>query len=774
MNESITLVAVFADVTEQRRSEDVIHQSEERFRALAVHSPMGIFQCDLDGNGLFVNDRYAAIAGIESTEIAGLGWLRTLHPLDRPRVLDAWCRAAASGREFSEEFRFVHGDGTLHWALANAVALQGDSCTATSYLGNVLDITERKAADDALRASEQRFRMLSDLSPVGIFSSDETGHVVYINERSEGIYGYPATELFGLGFLRIFLPAERDAILANWLQIAGGTDQHDVERMVVNRRGEPRWIHLSSVPMISSTGGVVGRIGTVEDITERRLAEQGLRDSEERFRLLTEHASDVISRHNAHRVVIYVSPACQTLLGYKPDELVGTDGLQIIHPDDRRLFRPAPGTSLESIDTLPLTYRVQHKNGQYIWLETLWKLIPRSAGSGEFDVEIVAMSRDVTLRRQAAERLSASEARLCAILDTASDGIVTVDEAGGIEQFSPGAERLFGYRAAEVLGHNARMLFPREESAIERSERRPIAFRRPLAKVREIVGRRKDGTLCELEISVGEAAIGSRSVFTAILHDITSRKSTERRLRESEKLAATGRIAARVAHEINNPLAGIKNSFLLIKDAVPPDHPDFCFVARIEGEIDRIARIVRQMFDLHRPSRFGCKAVDELDLGMAVRDVAALLEPIATTREVRLEIELPSEGHKVPLSADSVRQVLYNVVVNAIEASPRGESVCIEARGTADSVELYVTDHGPGIPPEVAQQIYEPFFTTKARVGIDGLGLGLSISRGIVEAMCGTLDFQSGPCGTVFHIHLPAFERDGEPGHAAHTQDPVG
>ena len=136
------------------------------------------------------------------------------------------------------------------------------------------------------------------------------------------------------------------------------------------------------------------------------------------------------------------------------------DAHDLIHPDDRAMFCRPPGVKPTSIDWLPLTYRVKRKDGQYVWLETLWKVIAARADDGAAEFEIVAISRDVTVRREAATRLAASEARLRSILDAASDGIVTVDESGRIEQFNSGAERLFGYRAPEVLGHNVRILFP--------------------------------------------------------------------------------------------------------------------------------------------------------------------------------------------------------------------------------------------------------------------------------------------------------------------------
>ncbi len=272
-----------------------------------------------------------------------------------------------------------------------------------------------------------------------------------------------------------------------------------------------------------------------------------------------------------------------------------------------------------------------------------------------------------------------------------------------------------------------------------------------------MIGRRKDGTTCELELRAGETLIAGRSIFTGILHDVSQRRRTEQMLRESEKLAATGRIAARVAHEINNPLAGIKNSFLLLKDAIGPEHRYFSYVARIENEIARIARIVRQMFDLCRPEEL---SLDEIDLVATIHDVVALLGTIAPQRNVTIEVSTAGLQQRLQLPEDSIRQVLYNIVINAIEASPEGGRVRIDAGVVDGSLWLDVRDDGAGIPPEVRAHVYEPFFTTKRGTGAAGLGLGLSISRGIVEWLGGTLDFEvCNGQGTLFRVVLPVSPR---------------
>ncbi len=742
-------LAMMSDITDQTRAEQAVRDSQERFRTLAVHSPVGIFQCDLQANSLFVNNRYLAIAGVAEHRAEGRGWLRTLHPLDRDEVFADGERALQRREEFSREFRFLHEDGTVCWVWANAIPMCDESGRVTSLLGNVLDITHRKQVEEALRATEQRFRLLSDSTPVGVFVSDEAGQLVYSNPPLQAIYGYDSQQLSGLGFSRVFYPEDYATALANWLRVSRANEPHNLERRFIHANGEKRWARVRSSLMISSDGAVLGRVGTVEDITDHRQTLLELQSSEARYRMLADYSTDMISKHAADSTMLYVSPACRTLLGYEPEDLLGKKVDEFLHPDDQAAYDVLNPTGADSTDIVTLAFRFRRKDGVYVWLEVLFRTI--LGLSPESQQEIVAVSRDITERRQAAEQLRESEARLRGILDTVADGIVTVNHSLIIERFNPGAQGLFGYSAEEVLGRHIRLLIPAATLADFQNDARRHGGSSHVP-AREVTGQRRDGTKRELEMRVGAMEGAGRTVYTAILHDISDRKRTDQMLRENEKLAATGRIAARIAHEINNPLAGIRNSFLLIKDGISPDHPYFSYVSRIETEIDRIARIVRQMFDLHRPDYVTPR---QIELHQTIGDVVALLDSIAQARGVSLSVSAGA-ARRVTLPEDALRQVLYNVIVNAIEASPTNSDVWITATVSDSEAEILVADQGEGISPALQSQIYEPFFTTKSPSGTGGLGLGLPISKGLVEAMQGALAIErTSQRGTVFRIAVP-------------------
>ncbi|NLF70150.1 MAG: PAS domain S-box protein [Candidatus Anammoximicrobium sp.] len=227
----------------------------------------------------------------------------------------------------------------------------------------------------------------------------------------------------------------------------------------------------------------------------------------------------------------------------------------------------------------------------------------------------------------------------------------------------------------------------------------------------------------------------------------------ERHRRKIEKLAALGQLAAGVAHEINNPLAGLRNAFELIKADLTPQHPHFELLELIDREIERVGAIIHQMYQLYgrAPQR-----AREFDLAQAVRDVVDLLSRVARKRGVFLQRESADGLPRVRLPEGEVKQVLYNLVQNAIQASSAGATVRLGVAADCDEIAVRVEDQGPGIPDDVLPRIFDPFFSTKTGDVPAGMGLGLSVSRSVIEALGGRIEVVSRPSrGSTFTAVFP-------------------
>jgi len=255
-----------------------------------------------------------------------------------------------------------------------------------------------------------------------------------------------------------------------------------------------------------------------------------------------------------------------------------------------------------------------------------------------------------------------------------------------------------------------------------------------------------------LSVSPGyESTLGR--VLVSFL-DATERVQMEAQLRDMERLSAKGQMAAYIAHEINNPLAGIKNAFALLEPAIPPDHPHRRYADLIKREIDRIAGIIRTMYHVYRPSS---GEQDEVVLQEVFQDIHSLLVPMLRTAGVRINLDLPDAGLRVRFNGGLLRQVIFNLAQNAVEASSRDGSVVLGGRRTGQGTEITVLDEGSGIPAEWSERVFQQGFSSKRDSGMSGLGLGLATCKSIVESMGGTLDFTSpGPgAGCTFRVRVP-------------------
>lgn len=353
-------------------------------------------------------------------------------------------------------------------------------------------------------------------------------------------------------------------------------------------------------------------------------------------------------------------------------------------------------------------------------------------------------------RRRAERALETSEARWRAIFESAVDGIVVIDAHGRIEAFNPAAERLFGYQEQEVLAENVNVLMPspyKEEHDgyiaryLETGEQKIIGIGR------EVTARRKDGGTFPVHLSVGEMSIAGERKFTGILHDLTARVRMEDRLREQASLTRLGEMAAVVAHEVKNPLTGIRGAIQVIGGRLPAGSKEAAVVKDIVARIDALNELMKDLLLFARPPQLRVATVDLVPLA---KMVAELVRQDPTLHDIRVDVT----GDAPPIAADAelLKIVIQNLLINAAHAMQGRGSIHVSVSSDGASCTLAIADTGPGIAPEVRERLFTPFFTTKAR----GTGLGLSTARRLIEAHGGTIAIDCPPAGgTVVTLRLP-------------------
>lgn len=350
---------------------------------------------------------------------------------------------------------------------------------------------------------------------------------------------------------------------------------------------------------------------------------------------------------------------------------------------------------------------------------------------------------DLALARAKAERLDA-------ILTTTVDGIIVIDARGAIEWFNPAAERLFGWSAAEVIGKNVNILMPapyhgEHDGYLQRYLSTGQA--RIIGIGREVTGKRKDGTTFPLHLSVGEMFHDGERKFTGILHDLTDRVALEARLREQSALARLGEMAAMIAHEVKNPLAGIRGAVQVIGGRMPADNPDTPMMAEIVRRIDALDGMMKDLLLFARPPKPNRTPTDVVPL---ITATAGLLKSDQDTQEVNVEIA----GMAPPVQADGemLKMVFHNLLVNGAHAMHGSGRIRVQVSTAQQECRIAVSDEGPGMPPEVRDKVFIPFFTTKRR----GTGLGLPTAKRFIEAHDGHISIDCPPSGgTTVTVSLP-------------------
>ncbi len=375
----------------------------------------------------------------------------------------------------------------------------------------------------------------------------------------------------------------------------------------------------------------------------------------------------------------------------------------------------------------------------------------RAHARGSIAAAVWAIDRE---RSAALDTASRDAARWLAIIDTATEGIVTITANGSIETVNGAALRLFGYAAGELVGRNVSMLMPqpfqREHDGylhryLTTGEKRIIGIGR------EVIGLRKDGHEFPIDLSVGEGTANGRRFFTAVIRDITARKDLQSKLTQSERLAAIGELAAGVAHEINNPINTVINCAQLIQDG--DDAASNCQVIQEEGQ--RIAEIVRDLLQFARAEEDRAQPTCWPEV---VARTLRLLGENWKRHGITLAVDVPEQLPPVRGRPQQLQQVLLNLLINAkdavqqVDRNPR--QVWLTAAVQDAGVLLLVRDNGPGIAADLGRRIFEPFVTTKRARG--GTGLGLSISKSLIDSFGGTIAVDSVPGqGATFRVWLP-------------------
>lgn len=466
-------------------------------------------------------------------------------------------------------------------------------------------------------------------------------------------------------------------------------------------------------------------------------------------------SDDAIISKDLNGIINSWNEGARRIFGYEADEIIGQPILRLIpvelhHEEDFILGKISAGERVEHFETTRM-----RKNGEHFPISVTISPIRDDNG---VVVGASKIARDISDRRRADE----NRFRLAAIVDSADDAIISKNLDGIITSWNNGARRLFGYEEEEIIGQSILRLIPEH---LRQEEVEILRKLRAGQKIEHYETTRvsKSGAIREVAVTISPICNGKGEVTGAskIARDISDRKKVERMAVEAEKIATTGRMAAAIAHEINNPLASVLNLIFLARQPDISKQEIQNYLATAESELERVSHIARQTLGYYRDTG----SPSEVQLRDLMQSVLSVYRSKLLAHAIVLDAEY-NDLRKIRAHSGEIVQIFSNVISNAIDAMPRGGKVSItiaqSAKTERDGLKIVVNDTGHGISREHLGKVFEPFFTTKGNLGT---GIGLWVARQLVERHGGHISISSstepGNSGTIVVIDLP-FDNSGD------------
>src|SRR6266446_3897453 len=663
----------------------------------------------------------------------------------------------------------LHGFGPFVRGTENQSLLALQSWTAVltiTAMALSAGMAERGRAGEALRESEARINLVANAANLGLWIWNIGDDELWVTEKWRRLFGFAKSEPVSVGqLLQLVHPEDRERMKQTVQDMIehGDGGEHESEYRITRPDGSTRWIAGYGGVELDERGKPAFARGVSRDITKRKIAEDSLRESEERFRTVANAAPVMIWMSGTDKLCNFFNKGWLDFTGRSLEQELGNGWAEGVHAEDRHRCLAVYERAFDAREPFTMEYRLRRNDGEYRWV--LDSGTPRFASDGAF-LGYIGSCFDITERKLAEEKF-----RL--VLDAAPNAMVMVDSAGVINFANAPTATVFGYSLGELIGQPIEILIPgrfRDRHAGYRKSFHSEPSTRAMGAGRDLFGRRKDGSEFPVEVGLNPIHTSEGLFVLASVIDITARKQAEleHQLQNMElarvgRVAVMGELAASLAHEVNNPIGAIVANASagqrLIATGTIETKELNDLLADIVADGRRAGEIVEGVRNMVRKTKARRSLVQIND---TIDDLLRIVRADALRREVTVAAEVDSDGGRVLADRVQLLQVLLNLTINAFEAMSAmrldARRVVIHAgRNESGEIVVSVRDTGPGLPEGIVEQLFEPFFSTKA----EGTGMGLAISRSIVEAHGGTLSGEN--CdegGACFTVCLPQAKED--------------
>jgi PAS domain S-box-containing protein len=725
--------------------------------------PDMVWATEPDGRAEFFNHRWCEYSGLPLQEAIGFGWQSALHPEDRPQLLECCRTSLESGQPKECEARLRRHDGVYRWFMFRTSPMRDASGSIIRWLASSTDIEDRKRAQDALAASERDLRSIVDTIPTSAWTARPDGACDFLNQRWLDYAGMTAEQALGWGWAAVVHPTDRDRIFAEWQAHLASCAPIETEARMRRYDGAYRWFLFRGNPMRDESGKVCKWYGTTIDIEDRKRGEEALRARELSWRQIVDNIPGLVATMGATGEVEFLNRQTLEYFGKSKDQLKEWSLIGAVHPHDLPRIIEARAKSIETGQVYQVEHRCRRADGVYRWFQV--RGMPVRTAEGSIAAWYLLLT-DIEDRKQAEEALHSRERNLSLTLDMIPTFIHVLRADGSVLYANQTVLDFHGTTLDDVRNDYRNRYFHPEDIVRLNQERKEALSRAVPFELEQRV-RDKNGVYRYFLVRYSPLtdAQGRVERWYVAAFDIEDRKRVEAQVEQVRgelahvsRITTLGALTASIAHEVNQPLAGIITNAATCLRMLNADPPNIdgalTTTQRTLRDGNRASEVIKRLRTLysHKEPKY-----EPIDLNDAAREVLALSMNELQRANVTLRTEL-DEGLPV-VNGDRVQlqQVLLNLVLNANDAMREVDDrardlVIATAREHPDRVRLSVRDSGVGIDPQSLEKVFEAFYTTKA----NGMGIGLSVSRSIIQSHHGRLwaDANDGP-GATFSFCIP-------------------
>jgi two-component system NtrC family sensor kinase len=744
----------------------LIHQGveTEMFQAIAELGNDGIFVFNEDYRIAYANRMVSEITGYSNEKLLKMTILSLLGKTNQPLIEDIFTHPERYGEKNCTHIQLLTSKGMVKEVEICIALAQTPQGTRKGY-AYLKDITESKQMERRIQEATQQFEKIAEMGDDGIVVFDQAFKIIFANQMASEITGIPKEDLIGRNFFTVIGKEDKEFLEGTVTRGVGIGEKLCTEMNILTPEGQVKDAEVC-IALAKSEGGEVKTYAYIRDITARKKIERDQRNSEEKLRTLFERVRHGLFISLKEGKFLDCNQALLDMLDYRTkEEFLNIDIAQdlYVNPEDRKIFQ-------ERIErdgyVKDMEVEFKKKNGEQITVLLTGHPIKNER---EEIIGYQGINLDITERKRIENELRETNEFFMNLIESSVDGIIAADMKGNIFVFNKGAEALTGHTAEEVIGKvHITQIYPEGVAKeIMKKLRSPEygGVGKFIPSQLTVLNKAGEEIPIQLSATLIYDGEGKEVASVGIFTDLRARINMEKRLQEthlqlvsSEKMASLGKLAAGIAHEINNPLGGILIYASLMAEDLPGDDTKRGDLARIVQEASRCKDIVKSLLEFARQTE---PKMEPTDINRAITDGLFFLENQALFHNIKIIKNLDPFLPFVRGNASQLKQVLINIIVNAAEAMHGNGTLTITSYPSLDQkgIILEFTDTGEGISEENLTRIFDPFFTTK-EVG-KGTGLGLATSYGIVEDHGGRIGVKSKVGeGTTFTIELPTYPEE--------------